>query len=119
MYFGGMTPSVLQSDPSIVEENALEAAARVFKALSDPARLRILAHLAHSPDGACCGPEPGVCACDLEAVTGLSQPTVSHHMKHLTSAHLVRGEKRGKWMYYQTDPRGFAQIRAFLPAIGG
>lgn len=101
------------------EKSLMLEAAWVFRALSDPARLKILAHLARNPNGACCGPEPGVCACDLEAVTGLSQPTVSHHMKCLVSAHLVRGEKRGKWMYYQIDPRGFALMKAFLPTIGG
>jgi len=100
-------------------ESQLKAAAWVFKALSDPTRLKILAHLAHNPDGACCGPEPGVCACDLETVTGLAQPTVSHHMKCLISAHLVRGDKRGKWMYYQIDPKGFDVVKAFLPTIGG
>jgi ArsR family transcriptional regulator len=113
-----MTPVVLHPETAMVETQ-LEAAAWVFKALSDPARLKILTHLSRNPDGACCGPEPGVCACDLEAVTGLSQPTVSHHMKCLVSARLVKGEKRGRWMYYQIDPRGFALIKAFLPSIGG
>lgn len=114
-----MTPAVLQPGASIVEENAFEATVWVFKALSDPTRLKILAHLSRNLGGRCSGPEPGVCACDLEAVTGLSQPTVSHHMKCLISAHLVRGEKRGKWMYYRIDPRGFALIRALLPTMGG
>lgn len=114
-----MSSLVLQSDIRNLEESALEASAWVFKALSDPARLKILAHLAQNPSGACCGPQPGVCACDLETVTGLSQPTVSHHMKCLISAHLVKGEKRGKWTYYQIDPRGFAQIKTLLPHIGG
>ncbi|MCX7783741.1 MAG: metalloregulator ArsR/SmtB family transcription factor [Meiothermus sp.] len=110
---------VLQPNAISQEERALEASASVFKALSDPARLKILAHLAQNPEGACCGPKPGVCACDLETVTGLSQPTVSHHMKCLASAQLVRGEKRGKWTYYQIDPRGFTQIKTFLSTIGG
>jgi len=109
----------LMPEPSVIAPDTLEMAAGLFKALSDPARLKILAHLAHNPNGVCCGPEPGVCACDLEAVTGLSQPTVSHHMKCLVSAQLVRGEKRGRWMYYQIDPRGFALIKAILPSIGG
>ncbi|GIW25124.1 helix-turn-helix transcriptional regulator [Meiothermus sp.] len=109
----------LQPDTRSLSEGGLEAGASVFKALSDPARLKILAHLAQNPGGACCGPEPGVCACDLETVTGLSQPTVSHHMKCLVSAELVRGEKRGKWMYYQLDPRGFALAKAVLRQIGG
>ncbi len=113
-----MTPVVLHPEAAM-NETQLEAAAWVFKALSDPARLKILAHLSRNPDGVCCGPEPGVCACDLEAVTGLSQPTVSHHMKCLVSAQLVKGLKRGRWTYYQIDPKGFALIKAFLPHIGG
>lgn len=110
-----------QPDTRGPEESALEASALVFKALSDPARLKILAHLAQNQnlDGVGCGPQPEVCACDLENVTGLSQPTVSHHMKCLVSAHLVKGEKRGKWMYYRIDPKGFAQIKTLLPHIGG
>ncbi|MCL6525874.1 MAG: metalloregulator ArsR/SmtB family transcription factor [Thermaceae bacterium] len=99
----------------------LEVAAKVFKALADPARLRILVHLAQNrPDGGCCGlaEADSVCACDLEAVTGLSQPTVSHHMRNLVAAQLVRAEKRGRWMYYHLDPEGFALAQAFL-AIGG
>lgn len=113
-----MTPAFLHPETDL-RGAQLEAAAEVFKALSDPARLRILAHLAKNPQGACCGPEPGVCACDLEAVTGLSQPTVSHHMKCLVAARLVRGQKRGRWTYYQIDPQGFALVKEFLPAIGG
>lgn len=111
------TPAIELEPPPGPE--AVEAAAWVFKALSDPARLKILAYLASHAGGSCCGPEEGVCACDLEAVTGLSQPTVSHHMKCLISAGLVSGEKRGRWMYYRIDPRGFALLRAFLPSIGG
>ncbi|HEU4740129.1 MAG TPA: metalloregulator ArsR/SmtB family transcription factor [Meiothermus sp.] len=107
------------SGASFRDEVQLEAAAWVFKALADEARLKILAFLAKQDIGQCCGPQDGICACDLESVTGLSQPTVSHHMKCLISANLVIGEKRGKWMYYRIDPRGFALVRAFLPRIGG
>lgn len=110
---------VIELEPTSSPEAELEAAAWVFKALSDPARLKILAYLARHDSGPCCGLEEGVCACDLEAVTGLSQPTVSHHMKCLVSARLVIGEKRGRWMYYRIDPQGFALLRAFLPRIGG
>jgi ArsR family transcriptional regulator, arsenate/arsenite/antimonite-responsive transcriptional repressor len=114
-------PQLVQLDLSIdhgASQNlalGLEGAAWVFKALSDPARLGILAHLASGVMG-CCG--DGVCACDLEEVTGLSQPTVSHHMKCLQSAGLVRSEKRGKWMYYDLDPRGLEAARAFISSLG-
>ena len=95
-----------------------EAVAWVFKALSDPARLRILHHLVEQNAG-CCQPGKDICACDLEKVTGLSQPTVSHHMKCLASANLIVGEKQGRWMYYRINPTGFKLIQDVLPRIGG
>jgi ArsR family transcriptional regulator, arsenate/arsenite/antimonite-responsive transcriptional repressor len=94
-------------------EASLEELATVFKALSDPARLKILAFLA-SPEAGCCANSDGVCACDLESITSLSQPTVSHHMKLLASANLVKCEKRGKWMYYALEPRGFEVVKRFV-----
>jgi len=70
-----------------------EATANLFKALADPARVRIVNLLATS------GGEP-VCICHLTAPLGLSQPTVSHHMKRLLDAGLVDREQRGKWAYF-------------------
>jgi ArsR family transcriptional regulator len=102
--------SVIALEPS-PQDQPLETLACTFKGLADPARLKILLFLANQKG--CCGPE-GICACDLEAVTDLSQPTVSHHMKCLISAGLVRGEKRGKWTYYQLDPKGFALLKNAL-----
>ncbi|MER3483626.1 MAG: ArsR family transcriptional regulator [Meiothermus sp.] len=106
----GLEPSPTETD--------FEAGAWAFKALSDPARLKIMVHLAQSRSGSgeCCGSaEAGaVCACDLEAITGLSQPTVSHHMKCLVSASLVTAEKRGRWMYYSIDPRGLTLVEGIL-----
>jgi ArsR family transcriptional regulator, arsenate/arsenite/antimonite-responsive transcriptional repressor len=107
-------------EPTQLEPTQLEPLVLVFKALSDPMRLKILAFLAKRVSGCCTAFSSGssassaVCACDLEAVTGLSQPTVSHHMKCLMAAGLVLGEKRGKWMYYAVNPSGFAQINVFL-----
>lgn len=97
-----------------IDSGELETAAWVFKALSDPARLKILAYLSEQDEGKCCGAEEGICACDLEDVIHLSQPTVSHHMKCLISANLVIGEKRGKWMFYRIDPAGFRFIKSFV-----
>jgi ArsR family transcriptional regulator, arsenate/arsenite/antimonite-responsive transcriptional repressor len=97
-----------------LDSGELETAAWVFKALSDPARLKILAFLSKREGGKCCGTEEGICACDLESVIDLSQPTVSHHMKCLVSANLVIGEKRGKWMFYRIDPKGFMFIKSLL-----
>ncbi|HVL98610.1 MAG TPA: metalloregulator ArsR/SmtB family transcription factor [Egibacteraceae bacterium] len=72
------------------------ATAAVFKALADPHRVRIVSLLAAAG-------EP-VCVCDLTAPLGIAQPTVSHHLKKLTSAGLLRRERRGTWAYYSLDP---------------
>lgn len=73
-----------------------EATAAVFRALGDPARVRIVNLLATS--GA------PVCVCHLLAPLGLSQPTVSHHLKKLAEAGLVEREQRGRWAYYSLRP---------------
>ena len=108
---------VVLEPQAFTEDAPLDAVAWAFKALSDPARLKILRHLATQAPGKCCGTGEGVCACDLEEVTGLKQPTVSHHMKCLISANLVMGEKKGKWMFYQIDPRGFELIGGMLTQL--
>jgi ArsR family transcriptional regulator len=77
--------------PALGEAEAV-ATAELFKALGDPARVRIVNLLATSS-------EP-VCACELYGPLGLSQPTVSHHLKKLTDAGLLEREPRGKWAYF-------------------
>ena len=77
----------------VLTDEEAEATAALFKALADPARVRIVNMLATS-DG-----EP-VCICHLIEPLGLSQPTVSHHMKRLLDAGLVEREQRGKWAYF-------------------
>jgi ArsR family transcriptional regulator, arsenate/arsenite/antimonite-responsive transcriptional repressor len=77
--------------PALSEQEA-RATAELFKALADPARVRIVNLLARS--GA------PVCACNLNEPVGLAQPTVSHHLKKLTDAGLVEREQRGKWAYF-------------------
>lgn len=84
-----------------------------LKALADPHRLAILEFLL-DPSQACCAQEDGVCACDFEAVLGLAQPTVSHHLKILVNAGFLTAEKRGRWNYYELDPAAFADAIAFL-----
>jgi ArsR family transcriptional regulator, arsenate/arsenite/antimonite-responsive transcriptional repressor len=69
-----------------------EATAELFNALADPARVRIVNMLATRR-------EP-VCACEFYEPLGLSQPTVSHHLKKLTDAGLLVREQRGKWAYF-------------------
>ncbi len=73
--------------------DAAERLARSFKALGDPTRVRLLSLIAAAADGE-------ACICDLTAPVGLSQPTVSHHMKQLVDAGLVTRDQRGKWAYY-------------------
>ncbi len=74
-----------------------ERLARSLKALADPARLRILSLIAASADGE-------VCVCELPGPLGLSQPTVSHHLKVLTDAGFLDRSKRGTWAYYRLIP---------------
>ena len=81
--------------------------ARMFKALGDPTRVRLLSMIA-----AQAGAE--ACVCDLTEPVGLSQPTVSHHMKQLVDAGLVTREQRGKWAYYALVPEALAMLSAVL-----
>ncbi len=80
-----------------------------LKALADTHRLNILEFLLNTVQS-CCSREEGVCACDLEDFLGLSQPTVSHHMKLLVQAGFVRAEKRGRWVYYDLDSAAFEAV---------
>lgn len=88
-----------------------------FKALGDPARLRILEFLSH-PDATCCSFADRVCACDVEGILGLSQPAVSHHMKILVQAGLVTPEKDGRWVYYRINRPRFREIAQWLGQFG-
>jgi ArsR family transcriptional regulator len=106
--------AVLEADeccPTIGEAPLSEAAAaelaRGFAALADPARLRILSLLSSAETGE-------VCACDLVEPVGRAQPTVSHHLKVLSEAGLVVGDKRGRWIWYRVVPERFAQLQAAL-----
>ncbi|WP_151772639.1 ArsR/SmtB family transcription factor [Streptomyces abyssomicinicus] len=87
-----------------------ETAARVFKALGDPVRLRLFSAVASHPGGE-------ACVCDISDV-GVSQPTVSHHLKRLKEAGLLASERRGTWVYYRLEPGVLAEIGRLL-ASGG
>ena len=87
-----------------------EATARVFKALSDPARVRIVNLLAQSP-------EP-VCVCELTPAVGLAQPTVSHHLKKLVQAGLLQREQRGVWAFYTLDRAGLERVASVFDLEG-
>jgi ArsR family transcriptional regulator len=85
----------------LAEEEA-EATARLFKALGDPARVKIVNLLARSG-------EP-VCACEIVPALELAQATVSHHLKKLTQAGLLDREQRGKWAYFSLNSKAAAQL---------
>ena len=84
-----------------------ERLATMFKALADPTRLRLLSLIA-AHEGA------EACVCDLTEPVKLSQPTVSHHLKLLTSAGLLRREQRGKWAYYALEPSALDALGELL-----
>ena len=86
-----------------LSDEEAEATAALFRALGDPARVRIVNLLATA------GGE--VCGCDLTEL-GLSQPTVSHHLKKLHYAGLLEREQRGKWAYYSLRRAAVAKLAA-------
>lgn len=94
---------------SLTTEDA-ERVSRVFKALGDPTRVRLLSLIAAGDGGE-------ACICDLTEPVGLSQGTVSHHMKLLTDAGLVTREQRGKWAYFALNDGALdAAAAALRPA---
>ena len=97
-------------DGVIDDQDAIEMAP-VLAALADPVRLRMVSMLAAAPDGSACG-------CDLEEPLGLSQPTVSHHLKVLREAGLIEGERRGRWIHYSVIPERLTEIRVALSPVG-
>lgn len=97
-------PQVLASPISEEESKRLAAALRV---LADPTRLRLLSMIGAHPEGE-------ACVCDLTAPIGLSQPTVSHHLKVLTEAGLLGREQRGRWVYHWVLPEPIELLRGAL-----
>ncbi|TCK26243.1 ArsR/SmtB family transcription factor [Pseudonocardia endophytica] len=97
--------SPLVAEP-VSAEHAAELA-RVFKAMGDPVRLRLLSLIASHAGGE-------ACVCDLTDVFDLSQPTISHHLKVLREAGLISGERRGTWIYYRVQPDAFGRLSAVL-----
>jgi ArsR family transcriptional regulator, arsenate/arsenite/antimonite-responsive transcriptional repressor len=87
------------------------ATAELFKALSDPARVRIVNVLAATD-------EP-VCVCELIGPLGLAQATVSHHLKKLTDAGLLDREERGKWAYFSINSEAMARVASLADLTQG
>ena len=84
-----------------------DALAAAFKALADPTRVRLLHYLAYSYSGT-------ACACHLPEALGISQPTLSFHMKKLHDAGLVTRDKRGRWVHWTVRAEVLTMVRAFL-----
>ncbi|WP_159228410.1 ArsR/SmtB family transcription factor [Mycolicibacterium vanbaalenii] len=108
--------SLLRADESIgrtaLDETACVPLARMFKALGDPVRLRLLSLIASHPGGE-------ACVCDISATFDLSQPTISHHLKVLRSAGILDSERRGSWVYYRAIPEALHQLSMILQIEGG
>ncbi len=92
-----------------IDRAAADALASRLGAVADPVRLQVLSIIANSPAGE-------VCACDFVEPLGKSQPTVSHHLKVLTEAGLVEGDKRGRWIWYRL---GRESVDGLAGALGG
>ncbi|TYB60161.1 helix-turn-helix transcriptional regulator [Nonomuraea sp. PA05] len=102
---------ILECSPPLTREplDAGQAAgvARVFKALGDPVRLRILSIVASRAGGE-------VCVCDITDAFELSQPTISHHLKVLKEVGLLTSERRASWVYYRLVPETLGELSALL-----
>jgi ArsR family transcriptional regulator len=92
-----------------LSERDADDLARVFAALGDPVRLRLLSLVADAGE---------ICACDLLTPLGKAQPTVSHHTKVLADAGVIVGEKRGRWVWWRIVPERIAAVRGALEGEG-
>ena len=91
----------------ISEREAAEVAL-VLKALADPIRLRLVSVVAAGGEA---------CACDLPALVGRTQPTVSHHLSQLVKAGILEREQRGKWARFAVNETRIAHVRALLGPV--
>lgn len=96
----------------VLDPAAAERLAGVLKALAEPTRLRLVSLIA-GHEGA------EACVCDLTAPVGLSQPTVSHHLKTLVEAGLLERSQRGKWAYYRLVPAALDALAAVFARASG
>lgn len=94
----------------VISTDNAASLARGLKALADPARLRLLSMVAAHEDGE-------ACVCDLTEPLGLSQPTVSHHLRILTEAGFLSRTKRGTWAYFRIVPGALDAVTSFFSAV--
>jgi ArsR family transcriptional regulator len=90
----------------LTEDQSVDLA-RVFKALGDPVRLRLLSLIASHAGGE-------ACVCDLTDAFDLTGPTISHHLKVLREAGIIGGERRGTWVYYRVLPAALQTLSSVL-----
>ncbi|WNZ07778.1 metalloregulator ArsR/SmtB family transcription factor [Streptomyces sp. 11x1] len=91
-----------------LDEDQAADLAKIFKALGDPVRPRLMSMIASRGEGG------EVCVCELTPAFDLSQPTISHHLKLLRQAGLIDCERRGTWVYYWVLPNVLDRLAAFL-----
>jgi ArsR family transcriptional regulator len=89
-----------------LSDGEAKATAAIFRALGDPTRVRIVNLLAHS--------EGPLCVCELVPMLGVSQPTVSHHLKKLHEAGLLEREQRTKWAYYSLSREALQRLASLV-----
>lgn len=94
----------------VISESDAERVARSLKAVADPARLRLISMVAAHDDAE-------ACVCDLTEPLGLSQPTVSHHLKVLVDAGFLTRTKRATWAYYRLVPGALDSIAGLLATV--
>lgn len=90
-----------------MDRESAESLAHLLKAIADPTRLQLLALIKSSDNGR-------ICACDLYEPLGLSQPTVSHHLRVLLEAGLLAREQRGTWAWFSLIPENLARLASVL-----
>jgi ArsR family transcriptional regulator len=98
-------------DASTLSEDEALATAELFRALADPTRVKIVNLLATS--------RAPVCVCNLVEPLGLSQPTVSHHLKKLLDAGLVDREQRGRWAFFSLNRDATRTLASVADVKGG
>ncbi|MEV0071219.1 metalloregulator ArsR/SmtB family transcription factor [Amycolatopsis sp. NPDC050768] len=104
--------TLLLAEPAaVVAETDASDAAKLFKALADPLRIRLVSLIRHSPGGE-------ACFCDLAEEFDMPQPTLSHHLRVLVSAGILTRERRGTWSWYSLVPEPLETLQALLRAGG-
>jgi ArsR family transcriptional regulator, arsenate/arsenite/antimonite-responsive transcriptional repressor len=94
---------------SSIADSAADSLAGIFRALADPARVKIVSLLLNADE---------ICACDVSTAIGKAAGTTSHHLRLLRDAGLITGDKRGTWIYYRLVPERLAAIADALKLAG-